>query len=73
MVKYRVMLTEQEREALKKMVSAGKGAARKLLHARILLLIDMGDYLPNRPKSPLNGATRAIDTRPTSVSIGRLM
>ena len=37
MVKYRVTLTEQERAGLKKMVSAGKGAARKLLHARILL------------------------------------
>ena len=36
-VKYRVTLTEQERAGLKKMVSAGKGAARKLLHARILL------------------------------------
>ncbi len=37
MVKYRVTLTEQERAGLQKMVSAGKGAARKLLHARILL------------------------------------
>jgi hypothetical protein len=36
-VKYRVTLTEQERAGLKKMVSAGKGAARKLWHARILL------------------------------------
>lgn len=44
MVKYRVTLTEQERDALKKMVSAGKGAARKLLHARILLLSDMGEH-----------------------------
>ena len=43
MVKYRVTLTEQERAGLKKMVSAGKGAARKLLHARILLLTDVGE------------------------------
>jgi transposase len=42
-VKYRVTLTEQERAGLKKMVSAGKGAARKLLHARILLLTDVGE------------------------------
>ena len=43
MVKYRVTLTEQERAGLKKMVSAGKGAARKLWHARILLLTDVGE------------------------------
>jgi transposase len=47
-VKYRVTLTEQERDALKKMVSAGKGAARKLLHARILLLTDMGEHGQHR-------------------------
>jgi len=43
-VKYRVTLSEQERDSLKKMVSAGKGSARKLLHARILLLTDMGEH-----------------------------
>lgn len=44
MVKYRVTLTEQERDALRMLVSTGKGAARKLLHARILLLTDQGDH-----------------------------
>lgn len=48
MVKYRVTLTEQERDALKKMVSSGNGAARKLLHARILLLTDMGEHGQHR-------------------------
>ena len=40
MKKYIVTLTEQEREELKQLVSKGKGAARKLLHARILLKAD---------------------------------
>lgn len=42
MVKYIVTLTDEERELLQKMVSSGKGAARKLLHARILLQADAG-------------------------------
>jgi hypothetical protein len=40
MAKYIVTLTEKERVLLQKMVSSGKGAARKLLHARILLHAD---------------------------------
>lgn len=38
--KYRVTLTEEERLTLKRRVSTGKAAARKLTHARILLLTD---------------------------------
>jgi hypothetical protein len=40
MDKYRVTLTEEERAELRQMVSSGKAAARKLTHARILLLAD---------------------------------
>jgi transposase len=40
MDKYRVTLTTEERVELEQMVSVGKGAARKLTHARILLLAD---------------------------------
>jgi hypothetical protein len=40
MDKYRVTLTEQERGGLEQLVSCGKAAARKLVHARILLLAD---------------------------------
>jgi transposase len=40
MKKYRVTLTEEERKALEQLISRGKGAARKLLHARILLKAD---------------------------------
>jgi transposase len=40
MEKYRVALTPDERGELEHLVSAGKAAARKLTHARILLLAD---------------------------------
>ena len=40
MKKYRVTLTEEERAFLKELVSCGKSAARKITHARILLLAD---------------------------------
>ena len=40
MDKYRVTLTAGERQGLEQMVSSGKAAARKLTHARILLLAD---------------------------------
>jgi hypothetical protein len=49
MEKYRVTLTTEERTELARLVSAGKGAARKLTHARILLLADTasGDACPD--------------------------
>ena len=40
MKKYKVTLTEQERAELGQLISKGKGTARKLLHARILLKAD---------------------------------
>jgi hypothetical protein len=40
MEKYRVSLTSEERTALEHLVSVGKAAARRLTHARILLLAD---------------------------------
>ena len=44
--KYIVTLTEEERQILRAMVSRGKAAARKLVHARILL---KADAVPNGP------------------------
>jgi transposase len=47
MDKYRVTLTTEERAVLEHLVSVGKGAARKLTHARILLMADaaaVGQY-----------------------------
>ena len=40
MKKYRVTLTEEERQSLEHLIRRGRGAARKLLHARILLKAD---------------------------------
>jgi len=40
--KYIVRLEETERAELLKLVSAGKAAARKLIHARVLLKADVG-------------------------------
>ena len=40
MTKYKITLTPDERTALEQLVAVGKGAARKLTHARILLLAD---------------------------------
>jgi len=40
MEKYRVALTSEERAELEHLISVGKGAARRLTHARILLLAD---------------------------------
>jgi transposase len=40
MLKYKITLTVEERTALEQLVSVGKAAARKLTHARILLLAD---------------------------------
>lgn len=44
--KYIVRLTEDERGSLTKMLAAGKSAARKLTHARVLLKADAS---PNGP------------------------
>ena len=40
--KYVVTLTEEERARLRGQIGAGKGSARKLMHARILLKADEG-------------------------------
>lgn len=42
MEKDRVDLTDEERDALKGLLSKGKAAARRIAHARILLLADAG-------------------------------
>jgi transposase len=56
MVRYKVTLTAEERQQLEKLVSSGKGAARKLIHARILLLADEGDHGPGRTNAAIVAA-----------------
>ena len=41
--RYRVTLTDSERDDLRRMVSVGKSAAQKLVRARILLLADQAE------------------------------
>ena len=45
--KYIVTLTEEERQTLQAMLSRGNAAARKLMHARILLKADAGEGGPD--------------------------
>jgi len=45
--KYIVTLTQAERQILQAMLSRGKAAARKLMHARILLKADASPGSPN--------------------------
>jgi len=40
MKKYKVTLTTEERKSLQELIAAGKAAAKKLIHARILLKAD---------------------------------
>jgi DNA-binding transcriptional LysR family regulator len=42
MEKYRVNLSDEERDILKGLLSKGRAAARKIAHARVLLLADSG-------------------------------
>jgi transposase len=62
---YRVTLTEGERQELQQMISRGKGDARKLAHARILLQADESDHGPTRTDEQiadsLDTTTRTIE------------
>jgi len=48
MAKFKVTLTQDERDELQSMVKKGKAAARKINHARILLLADEGEFGPGK-------------------------
>ena len=64
MDKYRVALTVEERLELEQLVSVGKAAARKLTHARILLLADewLGEaYSEAEIASALGTSPRTIE------------
>jgi len=49
MKKYKVTLTAEERQQLSELIAAGKAAAQKLTHARILLKADAADGGPAWP------------------------
>jgi transposase len=65
MEKFKVTLAEDERQALGLLVSAGKAAARKLAHARVLLLSDEGPVGPGRTDEEI---VEALNVSPSTVA-----
>lgn len=63
--KYRVTLTDEERAGLEALISRGKGDARKLAHARILLQADEADGGPaltdDEVAAALGTSTRTVE------------
>jgi transposase len=56
MKKYIVKLSEEEREALRKLMTQGQAPARKVAHARILLKADSGQGGPAWSDQEISGA-----------------
>lgn len=56
---YHVTLTNEERCELQRMITSGKHAARKLAHARILLLSDSGPEGPGKTDKQIREALGA--------------
>ena len=56
--RYRVTLTAEEREELRRMVSRGKADARKLAHARVLLQADEAEGGPGWVDGTIAAAVR---------------
>ena len=61
MEKYLVSLAPEERVELQQLVNAGKAAARRLIHARILLLADRDDRLDEEIVSALSVSLRTVE------------
>jgi hypothetical protein len=65
MKKYVVRLTSEERTKLQRLVSVGKAAARKLLHARILLQADQG---PDGPAWKDGQIAQGLSAHPRTIA-----
>lgn len=61
MEKYVISLTCQERVELQQLVNTGRAAARRLAHARILLLADRDDCLDEEIVSALGVSLRTVE------------
>jgi Homeodomain-like domain len=61
MEKYVVSLDPEERVELQQLVKAGKAAARRIAHARILLLADRDDCLDEEIVSALDVSLRTVE------------
>ncbi len=62
--RYRVTLTQEERQELEAISTKGKRAARTIIHARALLLLDAGDH---GPKWRVAQVAEALGTTPRSL------
>jgi len=62
--RYRVTLTEEERKGLEAISTKGKRAARTILYARALLLLDAGEF---GPKWKVSQVAEAIGTTTRSL------
>ena len=62
--RYKVTLTKEEREDLEAISTKGKRAARTVLYARALLLLDAGEY---GPKWVVAQVAEAVGTTPRSL------
>ena len=62
--RYRVTLTEEERKELEAISTKGKRAARTILYARALLLLDAGEF---GPKWKVSQVAEAIGTTTRSL------
>jgi hypothetical protein len=65
MEKFNVTLTVEERTGLEHVVSVGKAAARRLAHARILLLADEG---PGGPRRTDEDIVETLGTSPRTIA-----
>lgn len=65
MDKYRVTLLPEERDGLEQLIHKGKAAARKLAHARILLLADEGERRQGRTDEAI---VEALEVSPRTIS-----
>ncbi len=63
--RYVVRLTREERKSLQRLVGAGKTAARKILHAHVLLQADEG---PDRPGWRDTQISEALSVHPNTVA-----
>jgi DNA-binding transcriptional LysR family regulator len=61
MDKYMVSLSPEERVELQQLVGTGKAAARRLMHARVLLLADSEDCLDEEIVSALGVSLRTVE------------
>lgn len=67
MNKYKVTLTNEERQELQGLIAAGRAAAKKLMHARILLKADAADGGPAWPDDRIAEAVEV-----STATVGRV-